>query len=142
MDPFTTISLVTNILTFVEFSAKVLKGASEIYRSPTGTLEDNRSREISLSQMQEFSLKLLAPDKANFMGEDKQLCILAEECRVLSRDFIDLLGKIKAKDPTSKSQSFWSSVKSRYYENEKQSLEERLDGCRKQLELQLNYVTR
>ncbi|KAH8893882.1 hypothetical protein GQ53DRAFT_605657, partial [Thozetella sp. PMI_491] len=81
MDPLTAIGLVSNILSFISFGADLLKGAAEVYNSSSGTLENNRSREVVMRQMREFSSKLLAPDDSNFVGGDKQLCILAEECR-------------------------------------------------------------
>jgi hypothetical protein len=85
---------------------------------------------------------LLTPDASNLAGEDKELCNLAAECRMLSGQLVDLLEKIKPKDPKSKSQSILSALKNKVHEKEKQDLEQRLDYCRSQLELQLNFLGR
>jgi hypothetical protein len=92
--------------------------------------------------MCEFSSKLLAPDGSNLMGEDKQLCKLAAECRALSDELVGLLEKIKAKDPKSKIQSLCSAFKDRIYEKEKLDLEQRLNSCRSQFELQVSFLMR
>lgn len=142
MDPLTAIGLVANIVAFIDLGTKLLKGAREVHTSLSGTTEENRSREVLVDEMRAFSSKLLTPDDAGFVGRDKQLCNLAEECRNLSTQLIELLGKIKAKDPKSKRESVWSSVKNKYYEKDRQDLEQRLESCRTQLDLQLNFLTR
>jgi hypothetical protein len=142
MDPLTAIGLVSNIVAFIDLGTKLLKGAREVRASLPGTTEENRSREVLVDEIKAFSSKLLAPDDTGFVGRDKQLCNLAEECRILSTQLIELLGKIKARDPKSKRESVWLSVKNRYYEKDRQDLEQRLDSCQTQLGLQLNFLIR
>jgi hypothetical protein len=142
MDPFTAIGLASNILSFIDFSAQLINGAREIYDSTAGTTEDNKSREAIVSEMKIFSSKLLPPDDSQLSGDEKALCRLAAECNILSSQILDLLGKIKPKDPKSKSQSFWAALKNKVHEKEKLELEKRLENCRSQLELQLNYWMR
>ncbi|KAH8898720.1 hypothetical protein GQ53DRAFT_777337 [Thozetella sp. PMI_491] len=100
MDPLTAIGLVSNILSFIDFSQQLLRGANEIHGSLFGTLDENKSREVVVGQMKIFSSKLLAPDSSTFIGEDKELCGIAAEY-----------------------------------------LERRLNSCRAQLGLQLNFLT-
>jgi hypothetical protein len=142
MDPLVAIGLAGNIIAFLDLGAKLLRGAWDAHASLSGTTEENRSHELLVSEMGEFSSKLLAPDEVGLAGEEKQLCRLAEECRGLSTQLLDLLNKIKAKDRRSKRESLWSSVKNMYYEKDKQALEQRLGHCRAQLNLQLSYWTR
>ncbi|KAE9376490.1 hypothetical protein N431DRAFT_181433 [Stipitochalara longipes BDJ] len=142
MDPLTAIGLVSNIISFIDFSLGLLSGAREIHDSLSGTLEQNRSRGAVVGEMKKFSAKLLAPDASNLAAEDKELCILATECRTLSSQLVDLLEKNKPKDPKSKSQSLLSALKNKIHEKEVQDLEQRLDYCRSQLELQLNFFGR
>jgi hypothetical protein len=142
MDPLTAIGLASNILSFIDFSAQLINGAREIYDSTTGATEDNKSREAIVSEMKKFSSKLLPPDDSQLSGDEKALCRLAAECNILSGQILDLLGKIKPKDPKSRSQSFWAALKNKVHEKEKLELEKRLENCRGQLELQLNYWMR
>jgi hypothetical protein len=133
MEPLVAIGLVSNILSFISFSKELLCGAGEIHGSLSGTLEENRSREVVVGEMKKFSSRLLTPDASNLAGEDKELCNLAAECRTLSG---------QPKDPKSKGQSVLSALKNKVHEKEKQDLEQRLDYCRSQLELQLIFLGR
>jgi hypothetical protein len=100
------------------------------------------SVEAVVKEMKTFSSKLIAPDASNFIGEDQQLSALASECHSLSKDLVNLLEKIKAKDPKSKTQSVWSALRAKIYEKEQENLRQRLDECRGQFELQLSFMSR
>ncbi|KAG8164411.1 hypothetical protein KVR01_006329 [Diaporthe batatas] len=141
MDPLTAIGLVSNILSFVEFSSRLLKGAKEVYDSQHGVLEDNRSRETVMREMQRMSTLLSVSKSHNKAGHDSSLCILASECRQLSTQLISLLEKIKPHDSGSKAQSLLSAVRNKTYESERESLEARLSDCRAQLHLELSNLT-
>lgn len=142
MDPVTAIGLVSAILSFIDFGHKLVKGAIMIHGSIDGTVDENRSSEAIVKEMKRFSSGLLPPDDSQLAGEEKELCMLAQECRALSGQLVDLLQKVKPKDPASKSQSLWASLKSKVYEKEMEGLEKRLDYCRGQLELQVTFLSR
>lgn len=142
MDPLTAIGLVSNIVGFIEISTKLIKGTKEVHLSLLGKTEENQSLEMLMLEMKAFSSKLLTPEDAAFMGNDKQLCKLAEECRKLSTQLVELLNKIRAKDPKSKRSSVWSAIKNKYYERDKQDMEQRLSNCGLQLNLQLSFLIR
>lgn len=142
MDPLTAIGLVSNILSFIDFGVQVVRGAREIYVSPSGLKDDNRSTEAIAREMKRFSAKLIPPDdEAAFSGEAKQLCILARECEDLSQQLLELLEKVKPRSQ-SKFHSLLAAGKHQYYEKKKSELGRRLDECRNQLELQLGFLTR
>ncbi|KAG6354705.1 hypothetical protein INS49_004723 [Diaporthe citri] len=68
MDPLTAIGLVSNILSFIDFSARLIKSAKEAHDSQHGVLEENRSREAVVRDMQRMSTRMLvsgSPDKAD-----------------------------------------------------------------------------
>lgn len=142
MDPLTAIGLVSNILSFIDFSARLLKGAKEVHDSQNGILEENRNRETIVREMQRMSTRMLASGSSGTADDDSTLCILARECRELSAQLISLLEKIKPSDSGSKSQSFMSAVRNKVYDNERESLEARLNDCRTQLHLELSHLTR
>ncbi|KAK3313992.1 hypothetical protein B0H66DRAFT_537239 [Apodospora peruviana] len=141
MDPVTAIGLASGILSFITFSTKLVSGAIRIYESADGQLEDNRRRDVILQEMKQFGARLLAPDDSQLVGEEKGLCVLATECQSISEALIALLDRIKPKDPNSKAQSLWSALKNAVHEKEKDDLEQRLDRCRGQLELQITFLT-
>ena len=142
MDPITAIGLVASIFSVIDFASNILQGAWQINDSLSGTLEENRSVEVVVKEMETLSSKLLAPDPSISFGEDRQLCVLALECHTLSEELVKLLKRIKAKNPHSKSQSLWSALKAQIYQKDKEDLLKRLDQCRSQFELQLSFTTR
>lgn len=142
MDPFTAIGLASSIVQFVDFSTKLIHGAREIYDSASSDTLENRSLEAVVGEMKRLSSKLLSPGKTHQTEEEKALRRLAAECNILSNQILHLLQKIKPKDANSMRQSTWAALKNKWHEGEKLELEKRLENCRSQLELQLNFLTR
>ncbi|KAF4849508.1 hypothetical protein CGCSCA4_v004152 [Colletotrichum siamense] len=139
MNPLTALGLVANIVPFIEIAAKVLRTAKEIHDSESGGLEDNVNLEKYATQLKQHYSNLLAPDSADLVGEDKELCALATECRKLAQDLLDVLERIKPTDRSSKWQSLRSAVKNMWRSKDKEMLEKRLESCRTQVEAQLNH---
>lgn len=142
MDPLTAIGLASNILSFIDFSARLLKGAKEIHDSQHGVLEENRSRETTVREMQRMSTRMLAPGSGDNPEDDSSLSNLARECRGLSTQLISLLEKIKPKVSGSTTQSLASAMRNKIHDSERASLEARLNDCRAQLHLELSNLTR
>jgi hypothetical protein len=142
MDPITAIGLISSILTFIDFGTDVIKAAKEIHGSASGARERTASLKDVVLRMEGFATQLLALGYSHLIGQDRSLCELAEICLHLSQDITKLLEKIRAKSPKSKRQSLVSSLKDIYYQEEKKELEQRLERCPKQPEMQLNFRTR
>lgn len=142
MDPLTAIGLVSNILSFIDFSARLLKGAKEVHDSHHGVLEENRSRETIMREMQRMSTRMSVSEAPEKDDENSSLRILASECRQLSTQLVSLLEKIKPNDSGSKTQSLLSAIRNKAYDSERESLEARLSDCRAQLHLELSSLTR
>lgn len=142
MDPVTAIGLVSGILTFVPFGTKLVKGTIEIREALDGTLDENRTRQEVAQEMKRLSARLLPPDDTKLVAEEKSLCLLAKKCSSMSEQLIKLLEDVKSDNSRSIRQSLWSSLKSKMHGKERMDLEQRLDHCRNQLELQLLFVTR
>lgn len=142
MDPLTAIGLVSNILSFIEFSVRLLKGAKEVHGSQNGVLKENRSRETIVRDMQRMSTRMLVSDSPEEADDNASLCILGRECHELSVQLISLLEKIKPKDSGSTTQSLVSALRNKNYDSERAGLEARLSDCRAQLHLELSNLTR
>ncbi|GAB1321122.1 hypothetical protein MFIFM68171_11332 [Madurella fahalii] len=142
MDPVTAFGLASGVVAFISFSTSLVNGAIKIHRSLDGNLDENRSREAIAAEMKRFVARLLPPDDSRLAGEERQLCVLATECRDLSTQLVELLYRIKPKDAESKSQSLWSALKNKVHEKERADLEQRLDHCRSQLDLQLAFLSK
>ncbi|KAK1758027.1 hypothetical protein QBC47DRAFT_132299 [Echria macrotheca] len=141
MDPLTAIGLASSILTFIDFSAKVITGAVDIYGSPSGLAVEGRSTETVVAEMRQFAAKLQPPDASSLSGDEKSLCRLALECDSICDGIIELLEKTKPKQPKSKTSALKAGLKTKWHEGDRRKLEERLAHCRAQLSLQLNYLT-
>ncbi len=139
MDPVTAFGLASGVVGFITFSTSLIQGAIKIHEALDGNLEENQSREAIASEMKRFAIQLIPPDSSRLAGEEKALCVLATECRDLSAKLVELLERIKPKDPQSKSQSLWSALKNKVKEKERVDLEQRLDHCRGQLGLLLVF---
>ncbi|RYP20746.1 hypothetical protein DL765_002626 [Monosporascus sp. GIB2] len=141
MDPITALSLASAILAFIEHGARVVSGAVRIYGSPSGLTEENCSVETVAAEMRNFTSKLRTANDDHLSGDEKGLSILACECDSLSRQIVELVNKLKPKDPKSKTASLLAGLKSKWYEADRQRLEERLGHCRAQLALQLSHLS-
>ncbi|KAK4212618.1 hypothetical protein QBC37DRAFT_441338 [Rhypophila decipiens] len=141
MDPVTAIGLASGILSFVTFSSKLINGAIKIHNTEDGRLDDNRTLELVVEEMRRLSERLLTGDDSRLACEDNGLRLLARECHNLSKELIALLKRLKPKDATSKTQSLWSAVKNVTHDKEKVELEQKLERCRSQLELQITFLT-
>jgi len=142
MDPMTALGLASNIVQFVDFSTKLVNAAIDIHHSVSGATKDNQSLEDIVREMEMLSVRLDPPTTCPQTDDERALCRLSADCRTLSRQILALLEKIKPKDPNSKRQSAWAAVKAKWNEKEKKELQQRLEGCRSQLELQLSFLTR
>ncbi|PMD43771.1 hypothetical protein L207DRAFT_631816 [Hyaloscypha variabilis F] len=141
MDPITAIGFAANILSFIDYSAKVISASVDIYGSASGDSQDSRNSDVIAREMSRFAAKLQPPSNAQLAGEEKALCNLAMECEALAKRILDLLDKLKPKNRKSKSSSLVAGIKTKFYEGERRKLEEQLSNCRDQLDLQLNHLT-
>ncbi|KAH0429597.1 hypothetical protein CcaCcLH18_08297 [Colletotrichum camelliae] len=87
MDPVTAIGLVSGILAFIDFSTKLVRGATQIYASKSGTPEDNNTIESAAIQIHQFSADLSIPETttSHLLGNDAKLCELADEYKLFGQ---------------------------------------------------------
>ena len=102
--------------------------------------EENSSLGNATREMQRLTEKLVTPELADGTDEGKLLISLVAECRVLSNQLLALLDKVKAKDPKSK--IIRAAAKSKLYENEKLTLQRRLNDCQLRLDRVLGALSR
>jgi len=136
MDP---ISLTASIIAFVTFGTELCRGAIKIHQSLDGVLGEHRSLEAVVSEMERFADRLLPPPDLRSREELGGLYDLAIRCRNLSIELRGLLRRIQPKAP-GKARAVWSSFMILWNKNNMDDLENQLDSCRRQLEMQLNFV--
>lgn len=141
LDPVTAIGLASSIVAFVDFSAKLVKGSIEIYQASDGTLTENRNSQAVAGAMERFAARLVIQQSSQLFGDEKELVDLAKNCHIVCLELLDLLGRIKPKDLSSKRQSLWAALKNRFREDDRKDLESRLETYRRQLELHMSFKT-
>ncbi|KAF2688474.1 WD40 repeat-like protein [Lentithecium fluviatile CBS 122367] len=139
MDPVSAVSLAAAIFQFVDFASKIVYGTRQIYGAGAGAVAENADVELCTIQLRDFCTKVQStPRPSSFDDEDEAaLYRLADRCVSISNDLLLLLGRVKAKDPSSKWHCMVAAVKSQLSKSERDGLIARLSYCRSQLDTQL-----
>ncbi|CAG8978874.1 hypothetical protein HYALB_00005211 [Hymenoscyphus albidus] len=111
MDPFATIGFASNLILFLDYSAKLVNGAREIYDSASGMTEDNRRLESIVTIMGNLSSKIVPTTDSQESEEDQALCRVASECSIIENQILELITEIKPKDSKSRGQSTLAAFK-------------------------------
>lgn len=138
MDPVTAIGLASAIITFVEFSWGLVQGAGDIYRSPTGSTQENASISTIIADLQEVAGNINTDIKGHGKHEEA-LVSLAKGCGDLSKELLQVLGKLKTKSH-SKREILKATLRSMRKEREIASIEKRLGEYRSEIVVRLNMV--
>jgi hypothetical protein len=112
LDPLKALGVVSNVLSFIDFSGKLISGAVSIYGSAEGASKDHVDVESVTIDLSEMSGKLSQDIKtltlntgaaaAHLSGtapsvHQEALCKLALRCKQLADDLIQTLQKLKYK---------------------------------------------
>lgn len=141
MEPLSALSLAAAVAQFVDYGFKVVDNAREIYGTLSGATEENLSLETATHEMQRLTEIMVTSTSKIVTDQERMLQDLAAECRSLSSQLLDLLGKIKAKDPESKRHIALAAMKSLLYDKDKTRLR-RLEDCQLRLDRLLSVLSR
>jgi hypothetical protein len=112
LDPITALGVASNVLSFIDFSGKLISGAVSIYGSAEGASRDHINVEIVTIDLFEMSEKLSQDIKALALEtgaaaahlegtapsvHQEALCKLALRSKQLADDLIQMLQKLKVK---------------------------------------------
>jgi len=149
MDPLSAISLAGNIVQFVEFGVKLLSGAHDLYRSPTGTLAVNDQIELTTNDLNVLITKLRSsfysdapPDEVN---EDNRVQWdsfrrICDEAAEVAKELTMRLNKFKLGDGNHrKFRSVQQIVLTVWKEKEKTDLLKRLESFKQALETRVLF---
>ncbi|KAI7779181.1 hypothetical protein LA080_001253 [Diaporthe eres] len=130
--------LVSSIITFVDFSWTIVRGAYDVHNSVSGATEENAHIGHVLQDLRDVTEKM----RIGIRGRDdheKALLELEHQCRALSRDLADILQTLTTKR-RSGLQSLNILLRSRMKEKEVRAIEKRLGEYRGQMILRLNLI--
>lgn len=94
MDPVTAIGAASAILSFIEFSWKLVAGANEIYKSSDGTSKDNANAREMASNLQGLTENIVTSALGNSKPEN-ELRRLAANCNTLAEELKTTLRKLQ-----------------------------------------------
>jgi ABC-type Fe3+/spermidine/putrescine transport system ATPase subunit len=141
MDPLVAAGLVGNIITFVDFSAKVLSRARQLYESANGAIEENDELESLTKNLREFADRIQRdltqiPQKGHFragLNRETVLNNLSQQCIQVADELLESLDSIKVKGDGRTRKSAVQAVKTVWKQDHIDSLQRRLDRISKQL---------
>ena len=139
MDPITALGLASNILTFVDFATKIITGTYEVYKSATGTTDENAHIDTIIGDLREAA-DGLDSDLVGRTKHERALQELASKCEKLSNELLRLLEKLIVSGNHSRWKSLKVKVKSMRKEKEVAGMEKRLGEYRSQILLRLTLM--
>jgi hypothetical protein len=143
MEPFSALGSASSVVQFIDFSARLIDSACATHDSMTGATAEDEQLEFVISEMRNLSARLTSPKPSSQQSDDeKAVGRLASQCCILSEAIMELLERVRARDPKSKRSSAIAALKSAWKEGEKTELEQRLNSCRLQLQVQLTSLMR
>ncbi|KAI1881711.1 hypothetical protein JX265_000537 [Neoarthrinium moseri] len=139
MDPISAIGVASSILTFVEFSSKLINGIYEVAGSADGTTEENVHIATVIQDLENVTDAIEVDFKGSSKHE-KELVKLANKCAAMSRDLQKILKSIKVKHGNASWQTIKAAWKSVTRKDKIQSLEKRISMYRSELILRLQVL--
>ena len=132
MDPLTIISLVGNIVQFVDFSGKLISKSTKLYQSSEGALAENIDTETATNHLVLLNNKL--KNAATTTG-DGALERLYKSYGAAADELLAALDKVKVKGKQDKWKSIRKALRSVWSKEEIVELERRLARLREELNL-------
>lgn len=141
MGPLTAIGLAGNIIAFIDFSYKVTAGVNKVLDSSSGMTPENAKLSALVEDLNGVTQDLISDVPARTENE-KQLCILATNCHVLSGEICQILRSLKVGDKKSKWQGMMVKMKSMRKEKDIEAIERRLNSYQSEILIRLHVMFR
>lgn len=140
MDLLTALSLASNGVQFVDFSARLVSEGQKIYRSAEGTLAENEEAETVTQDLNRLSDNLRRSLKdgrtTDSLSEDDQSLInLCEKCEVVAGELLEKLNKVKISGKHRKWKSAFQALKNVSSRDDLEQLAARLETYRSEITL-------
>ena len=151
LDPLTAISLASAIVQFVDFGSKVIRGASEIYKSADGALRENAELEDSTTKINQLNDRILLPPTVTVsveaIFEDEALTELASTSKVVAGELLSLLQdfrSVRRSGSHKRWESFRKAVSAQtpWNKDKIQRLESKLEGLQEKISRRLVFMMR
>lgn len=139
-DPLTSLGLASRLIQFVDFSCKLFQGTRSIYKSATGSSEENSSLHFIVADVQRLSQGIEASE-----SHPEDLRRLAIEIKRLSEELLGALEELRLKEKKTKWKSFQLAMREVWNKQKLTGMSDRLSRLQAQLnahiQLQLRQVS-
>lgn len=135
MDPLSAFSLATNILTFVEFSCKLIADSRAVYKSAAGTSENSRVLKTIATQIIQQNSHLVS-----FPTHPEGLQALCVECNNVASDLLLAIKKLERKGKNRGWESFKVALRESWDQAKIDNLEEKLQLLQQQLIVRIQFL--
>ncbi|KAI0165155.1 hypothetical protein GGR52DRAFT_581875 [Hypoxylon sp. FL1284] len=143
MEALAAVGLASNILQFIDCGYKVVRIAKELYGSGSEETQFNAEATLAAQEMRQLSKRLIKDlPTANLTEDEEALCELAQNCDLLSGKLLVLLESLKTKESQGKLGIVRTAVRNVRKKNERDQLQASLDNYRRQLSIQIGYMSR
>lgn len=137
MDPITAIGFASCIITFVDFSLKIVTGTLEVVKS--GSLAENNNIGVTTNDFHAV-LSPLSQHPPGTSAHELALKELATKCQQISQKLIELLDTLKSSSSGSTWQSMKIALRSMRKKGEVADLESQLDKYRSEIMTRLLLI--
>lgn len=128
MDPLTAFGLANNILTFIDFTAKVISISTELYESKSGASHDHADIEFVAKHIRELANQIIIPEVAKAVRPQEQsdLSNIGTRCREVADELLSVLTDLRVREPNARWQSFHQALRSQWKQAAIDRLQRRL----------------
>lgn len=143
LDPLTALGLATNIVQFIDFSAKLVSKGNKVYKSASEGRIENQELDATSRKVIDLHNRMIQTFErdGDFLSgispTDREIKKICESCTKVATDVIDALNKLRAQARYSRWQSYRQAFKSLWGEHEVAMLKAKLDTYRKTLDTNL-----
>lgn len=143
MDPVSAAGFASSIITFIDFSFKLVQGSAALYQSATGTSAENAAIGTIVDDLRNVTDAIARPPTPETDSQHwRELRKLAADCNGVSKELAEILETLKRKEGNKAWRSLEAAWKSMRKSKEIANIEERLKTYRVQLLLRTNLILR
>ncbi|KAM0285156.1 hypothetical protein ACHAQH_001585 [Verticillium albo-atrum] len=141
MDPVSAAGFASSLITFIDFSCKVIQGSIDLYKSTTGATTDNARISNIVEDLQKITETIANPCPPDQNAKHwPELIQLAVDCNGSSKELAAILDNLKVKEGNKVWRSVEAGWKNMCKSNEVVSLEQNLNIYRIQILLRLSII--
>lgn len=135
LDPFTSLSVATSVVQFIDFAAKLVSQAGEIYSSADGITVEYAELDAVARNMVQLDQDLRRGEGTT--GLDRETREICSACRTSAAELIEAIDGLKSQGAKSKWKSMYRALCAVWGSKKVEALARRLDRLRSQLNMDL-----